>query len=85
MTSGERFAAQCANTIRDELDGDLHPRITQTIARLFDEAVGRQPVSMTTEHGQTLLICNDGTTWQRLNSEWVEVGPPLPGSLASKE
>ena len=38
-TTGTRIAARVSNEIRDQHDGDLHPLITQTIARVVDAEV----------------------------------------------
>jgi len=45
-------------------------------------AVTRTPVAIATEHGMTILVCDDGTTWERRNGKWVQTGPPVPGSRA---
>lgn len=43
MSLGERIAAAVANEVRDQYDGDLHPVITQTIARIVDAECWPKP------------------------------------------
>lgn len=57
MTLGERIAAAVANEVRDQHDGDLHPVITQTIARVVDAECWPKPdPSTNTSHAMRAAL-----------------------------
>jgi len=54
---GERIAAAVANEIMEQHDGDLHPVITQTIARIVDAECWPKPdPSANTSHAMRAAL-----------------------------